>query len=312
MNIGLPQELLHIDWIADLKLMLEQMNPEMVFVHVSDGEAPAYLNLEEDSCFPFKKMIRNALILHKHVDALLLPRVVEMDGFLACPNFRAFPDIVELNTKNIPSNEKKPIVSPIIEVKNNKELKTLAKTTAKDLNGIFNFTSSPKQTVITKNNQDQANLKKIDFQDQDLSKTIAIIGHPYILADKRLNNGVPETLHLYGYNTVFSNNVPFEKSSKLAGSLDYFAKKMYWRSAREIIGAFLFFSRINRAAGIIHLAPFNCGIDALLRIELMSIHKKIEGAPPFMTIVCDEHTQRDHVVTRIEAFLDMIYGIRVN
>ncbi|MBW1814402.1 MAG: hypothetical protein JRJ39_12235, partial [Deltaproteobacteria bacterium] len=89
-------------------------------------------------------------------------------------------------------------------------------------------------------------------------------------------------------------------------------KKMYWRSAREIIGAFFFFSHINRSAGIIHLAPFNCGIDALLRIELMSMHKRIEGAPRFMTIVCDEHTQRDHVVTRIEAFLDMIYGIRIN
>lgn len=312
MNIGLPQELLHIDWIADLKLTLEQMIPGMAFVHVSAGEAPAYLNLEEDSCFPFKKMIRNALALHKEVDALLLPRVVEMDGFLACPNFRAFPDIVELNTKNISSNEKKPIVSPIIKVKNNKELKAVAKTTAKELNRILDFTSLPKLAAIPKTNQNQSALNKTDIQHQDLSKTIAIIGHPYVLADKRLNNGVPELLNIYGYNTVFSNNVPFEELSELARSLDYFAKKMYWRSAREIIGAFLFFSHINRSAGIIHLAPFNCGIDALLRIELMSIHKRIEGAPPFMTIVCDEHTQRDHVITRIEAFLDIIYGIRIN
>ncbi len=30
----------------------------------------------------------------KEVDVLLLPRIVEMDGFLMCPNFRAIPDMV--------------------------------------------------------------------------------------------------------------------------------------------------------------------------------------------------------------------------
>ncbi|MCJ7773015.1 MAG: acyl-CoA dehydratase activase-related protein, partial [Desulfobacterales bacterium] len=246
------------------------------------------------------------------VDVLLLPRVVEIDGFLMCPNFRAFPDIVELNIKNIASNELKPLISPIIEIKDNKGLNKIAQNTAKELIRIFGFTSLPKRTVKIKCSQNQIGQKKTNIHHKDLSKTIAIIGHPYVLADKRLNNGVSEILNRYGYDTIFSDDVPFEELNKLAGSLDYFAKKMYWRSAREIIGAFLFFSQINRSAGIIHLAPFNCGIDALLRIELMSLHKRIAGAPLFMTIVCDEHTQRDHVVTRIEAFLDMIYGIRIN
>jgi predicted nucleotide-binding protein (sugar kinase/HSP70/actin superfamily) len=256
-------------------------------------------------------MIRSALALHQDVDALLLPRVVEMDSFLMCPNFRAFPDIVVLNTKNLSSNEKKPILSPTIELKNNKELKSIAEETVEELNQIFDSTSWPKEVEKIESSRNPIIAKKTDIQHQDLSKTIALIGHPYVLADKRLNNGIPETLNLYGYHTVFSNDVPFEELSSLAGSFDYYAKKMYWRSAREIIGAFLFFSNTHPSAGIIHLAPFNCGIDALLRIELMSMHKKIEGAPPFMTIVCDEHTQRDHVVTRIEAFLDMIYGINI-
>jgi len=309
MNVGLPQELMHIDCVLNLKRMLEQMVPDITFVHMPKSEAPRYLNLEEDSCFPFKKMIRNALALHEDTDALLLPRVVGMDGFLMCPNFRAFPDIVELNTKNIAPNNKKPIVSPIIEIRNSNELKRVAETTAKELSRSFNIQYVTKPVFKRQHTPDPRQSK---LNHQNFSKRIAIIGHPYILTDKKLNNGVPEILNGFGYETVFPDDVCFDELNKLAGSLDYFAKKMYWRSAREIIGAFLFFSKVNPSAGIIHLAPFNCGIDALLRIELMSLHKTIEDAPPFMTIVCDEHTQRDHVVTRIEAFLDMTYGIRIN
>jgi predicted nucleotide-binding protein (sugar kinase/HSP70/actin superfamily) len=309
MNIGLPQELMHMDCISDLKEMLEQMIPDITFTHVPSGEAPRYLHLEEDACFPFKKMIRNTLALHQDVDVILLPRVVETDGFLMCPNFRAFPDIVELNTKNLSLNNIKPMVSPIIELKNDKGLNAIAETIAKELSRISGSKFLAKQTYQKKGEQDPKNNKITRLH---LSGFIGIIGHPYILTDKRLNNGVPEILNLYGYETVFSKDIPFDELNKLAGSLDYFAKKMYWRSAREIIGAFLYFSQIHPAEGIIHLAPFNCGIDALLRIELMSLHKTIEDAPPFMTIVCDEHTQRDHVVTRLEAFLDMIYGIGIN
>ena len=54
-----------------------------------------------------------------------------------CPNFRAFPDIVELNTKNIAAPKKNPIISPIIEIQNNKELKEIAETTAKELGRRF-------------------------------------------------------------------------------------------------------------------------------------------------------------------------------
>jgi len=307
MNMGLPYELMHLDCVSDLKQIVERMVPDVAWHHVPKSEPPTHLNIEEDACFPFKKMIRNALALYIDMDGLLLPRVVQIDGYLMCPNFRAFPDIVELNSKNMALDKRKSIVSPIIEINDDKGLNAIAEKTANELTRIFDLPAIVKP-VDKKQKQEQ----KTAIGDKTLSKTIAIIGHPYVLADKRLNNGVPEMVNAYGYDTVFSNDMDFEELSRLSGALDYFAKKMYWRSAREIIGAFLFFSQINQPAGIIHLAPFNCGVDALLRIELMSLRKRIEGAPPFMTIVCDEHTQRDHVVTRIEAFMDMIYGIGIN
>ena len=128
-------------------------------------------------------------------------------------------------------------------------------------------------------------------------------------ADAKLNNGVVDILQSYGYRTAYAEDVPFDTLNRLAELRDYYAKIMYWRSARLILGAFMHYVQNRRPAGIISLVPFNCGIDALTRIELMSIYRQLENKPPYMVIVCDQHTQRDHVVTRIEAFLDIIEGI---
>jgi predicted nucleotide-binding protein (sugar kinase/HSP70/actin superfamily) len=146
----------------------------------------------------------------------------------------------------------------------------------------------------------------------DPSRTIAMIGHPYVLADRKLNSGVPELLRDAGFDTVSPRDIPFTKLDELAGSKDYYAKKMYWRPGREILGAFLYFLNEKPPAGIIQIVAFNCGVEALLRIELMSLYKKKNNPIPYMVLVCDEHTQRDHVVTRVEAFLDIIDGIRIS
>ena len=57
--------------------------------------------------------------------------------------------------------------------------------------------------------------------------------------------------------------------------------------------------------GIIHITAFGCGPDSLIGkiMELESVDYK----KPFMTIRVDEHTGENHLQTRVEAFIDMIY-----
>ena len=100
-----------------------------------------------------------------------------------------------------------------------------------------------------------------------------------MVADSRLNNDVPDIVQINGFDTVTAQEISFDKLTELAASRDYYAKKLYWRSARETLGAFLYFTEIQRPAGIIHLVPFNCGVDALLRIELMGLHKRRQCPP---------------------------------
>jgi len=306
MRVGLPSELLSVAWMPELKEAISRIMPGIVWVHAAQGKAPRPLFLEGDVCYPLKTMVGSCLALLAEADTLLLPRIVGLDGFLMCPNFRGLPDIVALNARTIGLPAATAIVSVVMEVADDRHIKILAETAAQ---GLREQCGPGNTTVCSDGNTCTATPPAADAgmaRDRDISRSIALIGHPYLLADGRLNNGIPDLLRASGVDGILCTDLPFAVLDLLAREYDYYAKKLYFRSAREALGAFLYFTRVRQPAGIIHLVPFNCGVDALLRIEIESLHKKMPHAPPYMVIVCDEHTQHDHVVTRIEAFLDIV------
>jgi len=60
----------------------------------------------------------------------------------------------------------------------------------------------------------------------------------------------------------------------------------------------------GKVDGIIHITAFGCGPDSFLS-RLMELESDATGIP-FMIIRIDEHTGENHLLTRIEAFVDMI------
>ena len=303
MKVGIARELLFFEWMQELKSRLDQLSHEIEWVHDPTGEVRQQLLVDGDSCYPFKKMVRSSISLMNNVDVLLVPRIVALDGFLMCPNFRALPDIVMMNKDRNRIRREIPVLTPEVDISQALQAEHLAIRIFRD---IFGKDPEARRTKAV-----EVKRGTTDFKDRDISKSIALIGHPYVLADHHLNNGVPDILRLNGVDIVYAQEIDFKKLSDLAASFDFYAKRLYWRSAREVLGAFIYFTRVRPAAGIIHLAPFNCGVDALMRIELMALCKRMDEAPPYMVVVCDEHTQRDHVVTRVEAFLDIVNGVKI-
>jgi predicted nucleotide-binding protein (sugar kinase/HSP70/actin superfamily) len=303
MRVGLPRELLSMERITLFKEAVDGLAPGFQWVHDPRGKGPEPIFLDGDACLPFKKMVRTSLSLLKDTDALILPRIAQLDGYLMCPNFRALPDIVNINRSKMGMNGKSSLIAPLMEDGGRGPLTDVAGETLRLLHVTSPAPVPGTTPAITETGS-------IHMED-DLSRTIALIGHPYVLMDPRLNSGVPELLAKAGFDTRVPGDVPFTELDQLAEDRDYYAKKLYWRPGREILGAFLYFLNKKRPAGIIQLVAFNCGVEALLRIELMSIYKRMGSPLPYMVLVCDEHTQRDHVVTRVEAFLDIIDGIRI-
>lgn len=310
MKIGLPIELLSFEWVRRLKQDIEALAPDVRFCHTPGQGRGAQQTIplsEGDACFPFKKMIRTSMALLPEVDRLFIPRLVSLDGYLLCPNFRAFPDLVALNRDRLSGPEKvTAIVDTVVEISSRDDEERLRVEIVQALLGD----SAPafsSDFPLSESAADKAAALGLKLGSYD--KSIALIGRAYMLQDPHLNMAIPEILNNQGYGVVTPQDFDFKTLDQVATRNDYYAKTMYWRGARECLGAFMHVTENFGPAGIIYLLSFNCGVDALVRIELMSLHKKLKKKIPMMVLVGDEHSQREHVVTRMEAFLDVIDGI---
>jgi len=306
MKIGLPAELLYLEWVAHLKVLLDGMFADIDWRHRPGGSGSFRQTLSEgDACFPFKKMIRTAVGLLPEVDLLLVPRLVRLDGDLFCPNFRALPDIVVLNRDRLPGNRlSTPVLAPLVEIDSPSDYQTTLAAMVRELT-TAGLTMRPGEQSSQTEKMDPLAQKAKDDR-----PAIVLLGRPYIVNDPQLNMGIPGMLEAHGYQVMTAQDLEYGKLDRLAARLDYYAKTLYWRESRETLGAFLHFTEQEPPpAGIIFLLSFNCGVDALGRIELMSLYKKLAARIPYMVLVVDEHTQREHMVTRLEAFLDVMHGI---
>ncbi len=141
---------------------------------------------------------------------------------------------------------------------------------------------------------------------KDLGKTslrVAFIGHPYNLFDPDINKDVLTLTKQLGIEILTPDHF---SEKEIDRELSDLSKEIYWSSGREIVGALFHFLK-GGVDGVIFLTSFKCGIDALLQ-EFIKRSLKIreESTIPFLVLSFDEHTGREGLVTRLEAFKDVM------
>ncbi|NLJ85088.1 MAG: hypothetical protein GX322_01490 [Firmicutes bacterium] len=85
---------------------------------------------------------------------------------------------------------------------------------------------------------------------------------------------------------------------------DRWPKRMFWTSGRKILGAAREYMEAP-VAGIIYITAFACGTDSLTA-ELVERTVRRESKIPQLILNLDEHTGEAGVLTRLEAFVDML------
>ncbi|MPM59206.1 hypothetical protein SDC9_106046 [bioreactor metagenome] len=133
-------------------------------------------------------------------------------------------------------------------------------------------------------------------------KSVALIGHPYIIHDRQISMDVINRLHKLEFNVVTPEMVNGNDADQAAKAI---GKKLFWSYSHHMAGAALAYMQPNNPVdGIIFLTSFSCGPDALTA-ELVSQHAKSRGIP-YMLLTVDEHTAEAGFITRLEAFTDML------
>jgi predicted nucleotide-binding protein (sugar kinase/HSP70/actin superfamily) len=132
---------------------------------------------------------------------------------------------------------------------------------------------------------------------------VAFIGHPYNLFDVDINKDLLALAKSLGMEIMTSDLLSEKEIDREVSGL---SKEIYWSSGREIVGS-LFHFLSGEVDGVVFLTSFKCGIDALLQ-EFIKRRLKVQGGSsvPLLILSFDEHTGREGLTTRLEAFRDVV------
>lgn len=280
----------------------------------------------EDTCLPVKIFAGHIASFdvaprEAQVDAIFLPRLVSVTPkTYLCPKILGIPESVLLSV---------PPGLPVLTVDINgrdgqREVIKSLMTFGKHL-GVSGKQIQEGYRMAIKSEQDFARWRRkgADFEeclsfldsqnghDDDIKKkspdresmqrpTIALIGHPYLIHDTYANMNLLRHLREKA-EVLIVENVQVKDIDEGAKNL---RKEIFWSHGRKIFGAGSYYTENKEVDGIIYLTCFGCGTDSMIQDMLARQAKKKHK--PYMMITLDEHSGAAGMITRVEAFIDML------
>jgi len=250
----------------------------------------------DELCMPVKIFHGHITYLKDKVDFIFIPRIYKMidknRARFGCPKFIGLPELMKNSVKGIPS-----IISIDID---------LTKGSLED-----SFMSLHNSLGLNKNEIKHAfrEMKNFERKNKPYNKNknkkdclkIGVVGHPYILYDSYISLNLLDKLSSLGVDYTTSA----ELSEDIVKSELYPEIDLFWIYERELIGAASFFLNHEDYDGCLHCVSFGCGPGSVM-MEI--IQRKIvkDNNFPLFTLVMDENTGEAGLITRLEAFCDMV------
>ncbi len=283
-KIGIPRALLYYRygkfWEVFFKnLGIEtRLSPETNKEILEDGVK----HISSEVCLPIKILIGH-IRSFDDIDKIFLPRFVFLrEHLFACPKMIGIPDIARFVTRY-------PVLSP--KIKDNLFLAhflmgiRLTKDPVKSLRAYIkarphlNFPSAPPEFPPDR-------------------KKIGIISHFYNLKDDYLGKEIYRFFQKNDFLIYTKDELPL----RILASKEGFVRNIKWVFERELYNAFRFY--LNKLDGFCFIFSFGCGPDSLIG-EIMEREAK-EKDIPFLKLIIDEHTGRAGIITRLEAFVELL------
>ena len=131
---------------------------------------------------------------------------------------------------------------------------------------------------------------------------IALISHSYNMYDERATMKIFDKLEKMDVKVFTSLQLTDEQMAEGIVSL---GQKKYWANEDEMTGTAGHYLKDNKIDGIITINAFGCGPDSLM-IDRIT-RKAKEFGKPLLVLTIDEQTGEAGFITRIEAFVDMLF-----
>jgi len=323
MRIGIPRALLYYQYYPMWQTFFEELGAEVV---VSPPTTQAILaegsaRVIADTCLPVKVFLGHVLSLEEKCDWIFIPAVRSMKNEIYnCSKFLGLPDMTRAVVPESP-----PILDIDIDI--NKGKRALYQAIYKlgrhftwnpfrvrnaaiaawqaHLNYRELMSSHgliPLQAIERIPGTPETELKVPFSYSASTRATIAIVGHPYLLYDEYISHRLIQRLEQAGNKVLFPEML---STQELELSIARLVGRAYWTYEEEVVGAGEHYLQ-SGADGVIGIMAFGCGPDSLM-MDMVRRQATRMRTTPFMNLTLEEHTAEAGVVTRLEAFIDMIY-----
>lgn len=143
---------------------------------------------------------------------------------------------------------------------------------------------------------------------------IGIVGEIYVVMEPSVNNNVEEILNMYGAEVERSQYlsqyidetlIPFagKEAEKIFKKAEEYIEIVIGGHAKQSIGHIIDYKE-RGFDGVIHLKPFGCLPEIISQSMLDKISDDINI--PIFSLSIDEQTAQANMMTRLEAFIDLI------
>lgn len=314
-KVGIPRALLYYQYYPMWKTLFEGLGAEVV---VSPTTTQATLaagssRVVADTCLPVKVFCGHVLALVEKCDYIFIPALRSVKNKIYnCSKFLGLPDMTRAVIPECP-----PILDIDIDISQGKRKLYQA------IYGLGrHFTWNPfkvrkaalaawqahleyKKLMVNESLTPPQAIARISEAEtpspNPAQAAIALVGHPYLLYDELINHRLTHRLEQAGYRVLAPEMLTTEQ---LEIAITRLTGRPYWTYEEEVVGSGGHYLE-SGVEGVIGMVAFGCGPDSLMMdmVQRQAIRLK---TTPFMNLTLEEHTAEAGVVTRLEAFLDMI------
>lgn len=322
-RVGIPRALLYYYYYPLWRAFLTALGANVVVSPPTNKKIldSGLQTALDEACLPVKLFFGHVLTLTDKVDYLFVPRLVSVEEkAYICPKFMGLPDMLRARVPNLP-----PLIDTTIDLRRPESSLNHA---LEEFGSIFTRDRCLiKRACEVAHSADQQfqeylckgflpsdvlsdKFSKEDWKSENQTSLlkIGLLGHPYNLYDHFISMNLIRKLRQMGAKVISADSLPPQVIEENARKLP---KRLFWTLGKKMIGAALNFFETKDLDGIIYLTSFGCGPESLIG-ELVERWARHCATLPFMLLTIDEHTGEAGLITRIEAFIEMIVRRRKN
>ena len=271
-----------------------------------------------ETCLPIKVYVGHVLnLINKGVENILVPSLQSIDHKIYnCSKIRGLPDLIRNVIKQpfnmieatLDKSEKKQWLYEFLAecvapfgITDKNIIKRASKAGWRCYNNFYVMTKSgmPYSKALSYALQGKVVIYETS---KEYPISVALVGHGYNLYDERVCMKLIDKLEKMDVKVCTALQL---SSEQLSEGISTLGNEKYWANEDEMTGCAGHYMKDNKIDGIISITAFGCGPDSLM-IERITRKAKQFGKP-LLNLTIDEQTGEAGFITRIEAFVDMLF-----